>query len=381
VGIKKLSPQTNSFLVPEGLYVLPTPILLFQKTSQLIWANPAFEKEFGVVTDARFKTKSKLHLIQEKPVTFDVLDQVGRHEGFILESLKGKRMPVELRVSHYGDPSDETFLTLVEDMSQKVELERQLIQNHLELQKAFQTLNNTQNALVQSAKLASLGELSSGIAHELNQPLQAIMGFSQELLHVEKLSPTGTEFVTDIVNASKKMAEIIRSLRSFARDAGESLVMISVEDSVREATKLTHHSLMQRGIQLKTKIELQVPFILGNAIQLEQVMINLINNAADAIEQAGRKDGLIELHVAKSGPWVSLTVQDNGCGMTQETQDKMFDPFFTTKEVGKGTGLGLSISFGILKRFHAQTEVKSTLGKGTRFQIKFNIETAKGETA
>lgn len=374
MAIKKLKPQTQPFLVPEGLYQLPTPVLIYQKPTGVLWGNPHFEKEFGAVIPGRFETKSKLHLIQERPLQVQTFGQLGRHEGFVLETSAGKKVPVEIRVHTYGDPADETHLILVEDVSQKVNLEKQLIQNHLELQKAFQTLSQTQSALVQSAKLASLGELSSGIAHELNQPLQAILGFSQELEHSEKLSDTGKEFVSDIISASKKMADIIRSLRSFAREAGEELSPISVSDSIREATKLTHHSLMQKGIHLEAKIDTNLPFIQGNSIQLEQVIINLINNAADAIEQTQRKDGKIEITASKEGPWVSLSVKDNGCGMSPETKQKMFDPFFTTKEVGKGTGLGLSISFGILKRFNAEPRVTSKPGEGTTFQIQFKGE-------
>lgn len=376
-------------MVPEGLYALPTPILLYQKSTQTVWGNPAFEKEFGVATADRFVPKKPLHLIREKPISMKILGEAGRHEGFAIENVRGTKIPVELKIAHYGDAADECFIAMVEDVTPRHELEKQLIQNHMELQKAFSTLNATQNALVQSAKLASLGELSSGIAHELNQPLQAILGFGQELGHHEKLSPTGQEFVSDIIGAAKKMAEIIRGLRNFARHSGDELTQISVEDSAREAIKLMNHTLMQQGIQVKFNCETGVPFVMGNAIQLEQVIINLMSNASDAILATGRRDGLIEICVAKKGPFVHLTVSDNGCGMSAETQAKMFDPFFTTKEVGKGTGLGLSISFGILKRFQAEPEVTSSVGRGTKFKITFNAvkndavlnSTKKGESA
>ena len=366
MAIKKLRVQPQPMLIPEGLYALPTPLLLYQKGTELLWGNPAFEKEFGVAVSDRFVTKNPLHLIRERPVTFPLFTMIGRHEGFVLENLQRKKVPVELRVSA---TEQDCFLIMIEDVSTKVTLEKQLIENHLELQRAFEQLRTTQNALVQTAKLASLGELSSGIAHELNQPLQAIMGFSQELEHLEKLSPTGKEFLTDIINASRKMAEIIKSLRSFAREAGEELSEISVDHAVKEATKLIHHQLMQKGIEIELKMPTTLPLVTANSIQLEQVFLNILGNARDAIEQAGKKNGKIEVEITAVHDGICARFKDNGCGMDEKTKEKIFDPFFTTKEVGKGTGLGMSISYGILQKIDAKVQVNSKVGEGSEFTI------------
>lgn len=381
MAIKKLKNQTQ-MMIPEGLYILPTPIVLFQKNTNVLWANPSFEKEFGPALIERFVNQTHLHVIRERPVTLSIFSMVGRHEGFVLDSYQQAKLPVELKVTHYGDASEETYLILVENVSSKVELERQLIQNHMELQNAFGQLKTTQEALVQSAKLASLGELSSGIAHELNQPLQAVMGFSQELQHLEKLSPTGAEFLQDIVNASKKMAEIIRSLRSFARQAGEELALTSVDQAVSEVVKLMNHQLMQKGIEIEVSADANLPMITANSIQLEQVMMNLIANARDAIEQAKRQNGKIKVQLTSKNETVFVKVTDNGCGMDAKTKEKIFDPFFTTKEVGQGTGLGMSISYGILKKFQAEIKVDSTVDQGTEFTITLPvIRKTQGETA
>jgi len=382
MAVKKLKTQPQTLMVPEGLYLLPTPVLLYQKATGVLWSNPSFEKEFGVALAARFVNKSHLHVIHERPVTLDIFSMVGRHEGFVLDTIQGRKVPVELKVTHYGDASEECFLVLVEDVSSKVELEKQLIQNHLELQNAFTQLKTTQEALVQAAKLASLGELSSGIAHELNQPLQAIMGFSQELQHLEKLSPTGGEFLQDIVNASKKMAEIIRSLRSFARQAGEELSATSVDHAVEEVSRLMNHQLMQKGIALEVKADENLPLVTANPIQLEQVLMNLISNARDAIEQAKRRDGKIKVQVSNRENTLFIKISDNGCGMDPKTREKVFDPFFTTKEVGQGTGLGMSISYGILKKFNAEIKVESEPDRGSEFTITIpSISKLKGESA
>jgi two-component system phosphoglycerate transport system sensor histidine kinase PgtB len=379
--IKKLKIQPT-LTVPEGLYILPTPVILFQKTHLMVWANPAFEKEFGTALTERFVHKANLHVIRERPVTLNIFSMIGRHEGFVMDTRINTKVPVELKVTQYGDASEECFLIMVEDVSSKIELEKQLIQNHIELQKAFEQLKVTQGALIQAGKLASLGELSSGIAHELNQPLQAIMGFSQELQHMEKLSETGTEFLGDIVGASKKMAEIIRSLRSFAREAGEELSATSVDEAVREAVKLMKHQLMSKGIDIEVACDENLPMVTANPIQLEQVMMNIIANARDAIEQAKRTQGKIKVQISNGAESILVKVVDNGCGMDSKTKEKIFDPFFTTKEVGQGTGLGMSISYGILKKIKAEIKVDTVLDQGSEFTITIpSIKRTQGEPA
>jgi C4-dicarboxylate-specific signal transduction histidine kinase len=372
---KKLKPVESTFLIPEGLYILPTAVLLFQKSSQIVWANPAFEREFGVAHTGRFSSQPNLGLIRERPLSLAIFAMLGRHEGFVIDCLDGHRAPIELKVTQYGDASLECYMILVEDVTGKVELENQLIQKHLELQRAFEDVKEAQNAVIQSAKLASLGEMSSGIAHELNQPLQAILGFSQELEHLENLTPTGREFLGDIISGTKKMAEIIRSLRSFARQSGDECVETSVRDAVEEARRLMHHSLLQKGIEFEIESS-DVPFIFANPIQLEQVFVNLFSNARDAIESAHPGKGTIYVRYSCTDEFVVVTVKDDGCGMTTETQQKIFDPFFTTKEVGQGTGLGLSISYGILKKLSAEIVVDSKINQGTEFQVRFPLRKA-----
>ncbi|NDG83814.1 MAG: GHKL domain-containing protein [Proteobacteria bacterium] len=375
--------QPAPLTIPAGLNDLPLPLLVFKENPKGIWANSSFEKTFGSATPERFAKQPKIGLVHERPVHEMTFTIPGRHEGFGLDAVEGLKIPVELRVSPFPSAGEGAHLVIFEDVSAKQDLEKQLIENHLALTQAYQDLKRAQSALTQSAKLASLGELSSGIAHELNQPLQAIMGFSQELQESEKLSPTGTEFLADIVSASRKMAEIIKSLRSFAREAGEDLSETSVEHAVREAGKLVQHSLAQKGIELEVRSDAEATFVMANPIQLEQVFVNLMSNAMDAIESAHPGRGRIEVRITRSTDSVKVIVSDNGCGMSDEVKQRIFDPFFTTKEVGKGTGLGLSISHGILKKLGANVEVSSTPGHGTRFVIEFRPigQTQEGEAA
>ena len=258
-----------------------------------------------------------------------------------------------------------------------------MIQNHVELQKAFELQKQIQSALIQTAKLASLGEMATGIAHELNQPLQAIMGFSQEMIQVEKFSPAGKEFMEDIVNASRKMAEIIKSLRSFARTSGEEFAETAVDHAIQESVHLMKHHLMQKGIDIEVQFNNQLPLVEANTIQLEQVFINILSNARDAIDEQAKNSkektrGKIQVSASSNADRVEIKFRDNGCGMDEHTRQKIFDPFFTTKEVGKGTGLGMSISYGILKKMHANISITSEVGKGSEFTI--NIPVLKTDT-
>lgn len=383
MGIKKLNLTPPALVIPEGIESLPVPAMIYHAPSGALWGNPSFEEAFGKVTAARFEKKRGVSLLHQRPVDLTLLASPGRHEGLALENPEGAKVPVELKVSPLKGAPEGTYLALLEDVRVKQGLEQQLIRNHVDLQHAYDELKRTQSALTQSAKLASLGELSSGIAHELNQPLQAIMGFSQELAEFEKLTPTGSEFVHDIIHASKKMAEIIKSLRSFAREADEEQTETSVEHAVREAAKLMGHSLTQKGVRLEIEVGSQIPLILANPIQLEQVFVNLMSNARDAIESAHPGTGQIRVSIRSEHAGVVVRVRDDGCGMNEEVRKRIFDPFFTTKEVGKGTGLGLSISYGILKKLGAKIEVQSDPGRGTEFEVTFRPLgiTQEGEVA
>jgi C4-dicarboxylate-specific signal transduction histidine kinase len=383
VAIKKLKRIPDPLHLPEGYESLPVPLLLYRSEDGAILPNPAFEERFGKGAVDRILSAKPIGLARERPVHPRVLELAGRQEGFLMETDEHLQVPVDLKVSSHGSAAGSVWLVLFEDTSVRSNLQKQLLERHLELEGSYRKLQNLQDALIQSAKLASLGELSSGIAHELNQPLQAIMGFSQELKFVERLSPTGAEFLDDIIQASKKMAEIIKSLRTFAREAGQDLHATSVAHAIEESTRLLRHQLMQSAVNLEIQIEPELPLTRANPIQLEQVFVNLIGNARDALESSDRKDRTLRIEARNTGTEIEVRVSDNGCGMPPEVQERIFDPFFTTKPIGKGTGLGLSITHGILARAGARIRVESVPGAGTCFTIHFPYEHSqtKGETA
>lgn len=251
--------------------------------------------------------------------------------------------------------------SLVELEERSKELESSLIQ-----------LQSAQKQLIQAGKLASLGTLSAGIAHELNNPLAGIKLFAQNLLRYQssgKLTNNKLdESLSKIDGLVDKAADIIEHLRAFSRQSSGKLEPLLVNKPVEDALSMLSEQLRLRNIELKVDLKSDLPPVLGDANQLEQVMINLITNARDAVEQSGQKE--ISLRTFDADGYVVIEVVDSGCGIAPDDLDKIFDPFFTTKAVGEGTGLGLSISHGIVEYHGGDIEVESVINQGTTFRVK-----------
>jgi PAS domain S-box-containing protein len=313
----------------------------------------------------------------------DMFKDSGTYEDVAILRKDGYVRFVDLSVRSISSIGGDLILALFRDVTAKKQMERELITKHSELKNAYFQLEkkNTelqamQETLVQSGKMAALGELAAGIAHELNQPLQGIRGYTQELqalaLPIVKDAPHGDEIeagLREIVSSVDKMATIIDYLRAFTRKSQEKHEMTDVHHAINEALKMLSRQFASRGITVERKFG-DIPQVYANPLQLEQIFINLATNARDAIEATGRGKGNIRIHTRKSGNFVEILFRDDGGGMSDRTKTKIFNPFFTTKEVGKGMGLGLSLSYGILSKIHGSIIVESELGKGAAFVIR-----------
>lgn len=277
---------------------------------------------------------------------------------------------------------------ILHDMGVKKSMERDLLAKHMELKSAYQEmerahmeLKSAQEALVQAGKLAALGELAAGVAHELNQPLTGLMGFGQELESILKVKfpdPTALDFVQEVTKNALRMKKIIQQLREFTRKSTEDFEDVEVQSVIDDSLVLLEQQFRSRGIDVSINAEEKLPKIYCNPFQLEQVFINLATNARDAIEATGRGSGKIEIKVhRKSGDpkrFLEVEFRDDGIGMESETKSKAFEPFYTTKEVGKGTGLGLSVSYGILSKIHGSMMIESAPGKGASFLLTLPVD-------
>ncbi|MBU2547039.1 MAG: PAS domain S-box protein [Proteobacteria bacterium] len=245
----------------------------------------------------------------------------------------------------------------------------------------------TEHQLHQASKLATLGEMATGVAHELNQPLSVIKTASSFYLRkIRKNEPFDLETLKTMIEKVDQNVDratrIITHMRTFARKSYAKLVPIQVNEIMEKAVDIFSQQLRVRGIEVRWDLEASPPRIMADPDRLEQVFINLLINARDALagENNGREsrpgDRHITLRTRSSAGRVFVEVADNGPGVKEEHKDKLFDPFFTTKEVGQGTGLGLSISYGIVKECGGEIRVESQEGRGACFIIEFPIKGA-----
>jgi len=239
--------------------------------------------------------------------------------------------------------------------------------------------------LIQASKMATLGEMSAGVAHELNQPLNAIR-IGSDLL--KKMVESGDSLERDrdllvkvydeIGSQVERAANIINHLREFGRKSEpDEVVKVFINKPITEAFTLLGQQLKLKQIKVNLDLDESLPPVYGVSNRLEQVFINLVMNARDAIEEMLEKtsqkerEGLLTIRTYQEEGRVVAVVRDNGIGMPERVKVKIFEPFFTTKDVGRGTGLGLSISYGIVKDYEGTIEVESMPGSGTIFKITF----------
>jgi signal transduction histidine kinase len=223
--------------------------------------------------------------------------------------------------------------------------------------------------VIRAAKLASLGTLTAGLAHELNNPLTAVLGFAQRLQRVPDSETR--ESAAAVVRAGRRMQSIVDKLVQADRaPVTAERTQVDINRQVEEALLLFEQQLDSQGIAVKLKLQEDLPPVRGNADHLEGVVQNLVTNARDALEEVeGQRSKRITITTSQSGRWVKLTLGDNGCGMPAEVAERAFDPFFTTKAVGKGAGLGLYVSHKIIDQYDGSMTLRSRPGRGTVVEV------------
>jgi two-component system NtrC family sensor kinase len=208
-----------------------------------------------------------------------------------------------------------------------------------------------QAKLMHTEKMAAVGQLVSGVAHEVNNPLTAIMGFSDLLMENPEVPGSARKDLQVILEEAQRTKEIVQNLLSFARQRPPQRQRLQLNDILRKTIALRAYDFSNHGVQILEKFDEGLPELIGDSHQLQQVFLNILNNAYDAVHATGRP-GLIEIETMQDGAWVEVLFRDNGEGIRQP--ERIFDPFFTTKEVGQGTGLGLSICYGIVREHEGE---------------------------
>jgi len=279
------------------------------------------------------------------------LDLAGRRKD-------GTEFPVEISLSYIDSPEGMTAMALITDITERKRAE-------VELQRQRETLYRTE-------KLAALGTLSAGIAHEMNNPLGIITSRIEIMLldaEGQNLPPQVLEDLQVLHRATQRVARIAANLRSFARQAPREHARIDLNAVVAETLLLVRKPLEADGIVLVTTLDPSLGMIVGDAGTLQQVLLNLVTNAREAMAGRGGEIRIETGIVAERPNWVRVVIRDTGPGISAEELSKVFDPFFTTKTTG--TGLGLSVSYGIIQDHHGTVDVQSVPGRGTTFVLAF----------
>lgn len=232
-------------------------------------------------------------------------------------------------------------------------------------------LKRLEAQVAQNEKLSAIGELVSGVAHELNNPLTAVLGFAQLLLS-EELPAEQKDEVRHIYTHAQRCKKIIDGLLKFARRHQAERVRANLNEVVQSTCDLLCYQLRLANVRLELELCPTLVDSMMDSFQLQQVLINLITNAQHAIGEA-KRPGVIKLRTRQNGERMALEVVDNGCGMPEHVLRRIFDPFFTTKGVGKGTGLGLSLSYGIVREHGGTLTATSTPGEGTSFLLDLPV--------
>jgi len=279
---------------------------------------------------------------------------------------------------HILQDSHQSNLRLENSRKAMIHIMSDLKETTEEVQQREQELREKQEQLVQAGKLATLGELTTGVAHELNNPLNNIglfIGNAIDLIELGMTDPNPERILQELHNAMHqvhKATEIISHLRTFGRATSVSREPVGISQVIRRALSLVQEQLRLRQIEVKLLIPEEEVFVMGNAIQLEQVFINLLTNARDAMVHSTRK--IIAIECTKQGNIVDIHFSDTDPGIPVGLEQRIFDPFFTTKEVGAGTGLGLSITYGIIKEHQGAIVVENCSDEGALFLIQLPLE-------
>jgi signal transduction histidine kinase len=265
-------------------------------------------------------------------------------------------------------------IELLETLLKEAGIALQNARLYADLERQLDELRRTQDQLTQSAKLAAIGELAAGIAHEVNNPLTIIIGHAQLLRRRAELAAVHPAIETIEAQAGRA-ANMVRGMLDFSRRRPRNLQNVSLRDVIERALTLVTDKLHGRGIETATILDASDPAVFGDRDELTQVFINLVSNAADAMPNGGRLLVCTDVQRRDDVTYVSAQVADTGIGIAAAQRDQIFESFFTTKPEGKGTGLGLTITRDIVKNHEGTIEVDSAVGKGTTMIVNLPLAT------
>jgi histidine kinase len=344
---------------------IPNPVFVLDpQTLEILDCNDSVTAVYGYRRH-ELLGRSFMDLFWERPAPAFM---AGLKSATVIERAKhrdkeGRKRYTNIRVSPSEYGGRKVLLVTISDITQRLEAEQQLIQ---------------------AGKMATLGEMATGMAHELNQPLSVIKTASSFFMRKLRAKQPIEEGVLltlseEIDRHVQRAAKIIDHMRQFGRKSDPNLVRVQINDVLTQAFDIFSQQLKVRGIDVVWDVAPDLPMVMGDPNRLEQVFINLLINARDAIEAHGTgplaesQPRMIRLSSSRHGRMVEVRVCDTGIGIPQELHERIFEPFFTTKKVGEGTGLGLSISYGIVKECNGEIYARPNPEGGACFILEFPI--------
>ena len=340
-------------------------IYVVDEDHNIKFINRSFEKVVGPTVDRKC---FKLIYGLEAPCAFCKWKSIRRGYTVRWELRREDGKTFDIISSPLRNPDGSLYnMIILRDITKKKEIEekyRRLSEETLkanqELKATIEQLKRTQEQLIQSEKLAAIGKLVSGVAHELNNPLFSAMGYAELLYMDSSGEEEHREKLQNILDSIKRARSIIKDLLKFARRENIEKELVNINEVIMKTLSLRQYELKVNNIEVDCALAENVPALMGNFVRLQQVLLNIIINAEQSIEESG-KPGVIRVRTSVLKPKQSIKIEvwDSGNEITPEIIGKIFDPFFTTKEVGKGTGLGLSTSYGIIKDHGGEIGVRS----------------------
>ena len=337
------------------------------------------------------------HIIEVSGIALEIFgtenkqDLVGKHflRFIFKESYKKVRSVIEKTVSEGLEQDIEFILTKINGGNFIGEVSTTLIQENNGMPRSFMAIirdisqrKEIEKQMIHTERMAGLGEMATGIAHEINQPLNTIsMSLENMLMKISQIPQEKNNYLVDkiskIFESIYRISKIIDHIRAFSRDHDDYIpTAFDINESIKNALSMISAQCSHRGIELITDLSDDMPAISGNTYRFEQVIMNLLINAKDAVEEKEKRGSFnkeIKLRSYFSGQAVNVEVSDNGIGIKKEDIGNVMLPFYSTKEVGKGTGMGLAISFGIIKEMKGTIDIQSEILKGTSILIKLPL--------
>ena len=368
-------------------------LIVFGVDKTIISVNPVAVKLFGY-SDKEITSKSVQDIFAEKMVfeeeMLNYFIETGYAYTFEMSAVsnKGDRIPVSMSIAVVRNKSKKIsgFVGIARDISENKrnieelrrkteETERELAERkkaEAALQVAYTQMQSVQAQLLQSAKMAAVGQLAAGVAHEINNPLCIILGFAQRLNR--GLNPDDIRSISlqNIEREAKRCRDLVRDLLTFSQVYdGTGVRACDINEVIMGALVFIETEAKYKAVALTKELEGGIKKIIVDPNQIQQVIINLCNNSIDAMNEKGS----LMIKSRMVGDTVVIQVSDTGMGIPKDIQGRIFDPFFTTKEVGKGTGLGLSLSYEIIQKHKGMLEFESEVGKGTTFRVILPVGT------